>query len=356
MEMDLSQANKRTLNNFDFIRLIAALLVIITHSYTLKGSKDVDFLSKLTSGSIQFSHLGVATFFIISGYLITQSFISSNTWKSYLWKRILRLIPGLTIVLILCAFLLGPILTVLTLNDYFLSNETYKFLLSDLIYFKNYSLPGVFTDNPIKGVNGSLWTLSYEFTLYILVMVGGFLGLLKKRYILLLLWLIFFIVRIILGDRFFWFNYASPFTLNLNVLFFFEWSFYFLSGMLFFLFKDKRILDWKVLVVLFIFYTVFAVMKNSEVLNIMNYFFVPYLVMFLSSIPGKLNNVSKLGDFSYGLYIYAFPIQQLLIFGSNNNISILNLIIFSILCTLIFAAGSWYLVEKRALKFKNLIH
>ena len=271
MEINFNQQNIRSSNNFDFIRLFAAILVIITHSYTLKGSNDVDFLSKLTNGSIQFSHLGVAIFFIISGYLITQSCISSPSWLSYFWKRILRILPGLFVVLFICAFILGPILTDLSLNDYFSSNETYNFLLSTFIYFQNYSLPNVFHNNPINSLNGSLWTLAYEFTLYIVVLILTLIGLINKRKLLLVIWILFLVSRIILGNKFFWFSYSSPLALNLNMMFLFEWSFYFLSGMLFFLYRDQKIIDVRVVIILFIVYTISAIWKQTEVLNILNY-------------------------------------------------------------------------------------
>lgn len=355
MEKSFKQINNRSSNNFDFLRLFAALLVIITHSYSLKGSADVDFLSKLTSGSIQFSHLGVAIFFIISGYLIMQSAISSSSWKSFFWKRILRLLPGLLVVLLICAFILGPICSTLSIGDYFYNIETSNFLLSVFIFIKNYSLPGVFENNPVDSVNGSLWTLAYELTLYISVMITCLLGLDKKRNILLLIWFLFLIIRIFLGNRFFWFSYASPFTFGLNIKYLFEWSFYFLSGVLFFLYRDRKIVDRRIIVTLFLIYTIFAIWKQTEILNILNYLLIPFLIIFFSFLPSKVSNLGKFGDFSYGFYIYAFPVQQTLIYVFDNRISVLSLILMSVLITLPLAILSWYLIEKQALKLKHLI-
>ena len=224
--------NNRHSNNFDFIRLVAAILVIISHSNALLGDKELDLWAKLTLGTLSFSHLGVAIFFIISGYLITQSSQNSINWKSYLWKRLLRLIPGLIVVLLLCAFVLGPLATTESVPDYFRNKETYQFLFSTFLYIQNYSLPSVFTQNPIPAVNGSLWTLAYEFTLYIAVLFCFLSGYLKKRKLLLFFWIVFFLFRAYLGEKYFWYSYASPYTLNLNMMYLFEWSFYFLSGML----------------------------------------------------------------------------------------------------------------------------
>lgn len=355
MEKNFIQQNIRTSNNFDFIRLFAAILVIITHSYTLKGSNDVDVLFKLTSGSIQFSHLGVAIFFVISGYLITQSSISSPSWKSYFWKRILRLLPGLFVVLSLCVFVLGPIFTTLPIKNYFANGETSKFMLSVFIYFKNYSLPGVFENNPVDAVNGSLWTLAYEFTLYVFVMIAGQIGLVKRRNILLLIWVLFLGIRIFLGNRYFWFSYASPYTFGLNIKYLFEWSFYFLSGILFFHYRDRKIIDFRIIVCLFLTYTIFALWKQTEILNILNYLLIPFLIMYFSFLPSKVSKLAKFGDFSYGIYIYAFPVQQTLIYVNNNRISVVTLILLSVLITLPFAVLSWHFIEKKALKLKHLI-
>jgi peptidoglycan/LPS O-acetylase OafA/YrhL len=353
--MSLKQQNIRSSNNFDFLRLVAAILVIITHSYTLIGSEDVDFLSKLTSNSIQFSHLGVATFFIISGYLITQSCTTSASWKSYFWKRILRLLPGLFSVLLVCLFILGPIFSILSIKDYFSREETAKFLLSGFIYFQNYSLPGLFENNPVKSVNGSLWTLSYEFTLYICVFIANILGLLKKRKILLLMWLFFLGIRIFLGNRFFWYSYSSPFILGLNIQYFFEWSFYFLSGMLFFLYRDKKKIDIGIIIGLLFAYIIFAFWKQTEVLNILNYLLIPFLIMYFSFISSPVSRISKYGDFSFGIYIYAFPVQQTLIYYLGNNISVISLILLSILFTVPFAILSWHFIEKKALTLKHIV-
>lgn len=356
MNIEKEISSKRSMNNFDVIRFIAASFVIITHSYSLSGLSQKDWLYQITNGSILFSHLGVAIFFVISGYLITQSAISAKNWKGFLWKRLLRLIPGLSVALLFCALIIGPIFTSLNLHNYFVNSSTYRFLLSDFIYVRNYSLPGVFSNNPVDAVNGSLWTLAYEFTLYILVLFSLLIGILKKRVFLIFILMLFFGIRIYLGDKYFIYNYASPLTLNLNIMFVFEWSFYFLSGMIFFLFKDKKLLDYRIAILLILIYSIFSFIGEKEILDILNYLLIPYLVFYFAFIPGKLNNFSKYGDFSYGLYIYAFPIQQSIIYLFQNQISVGLLIILSLLSTIPFAILSWHFIEKKALLYKNIFN
>jgi peptidoglycan/LPS O-acetylase OafA/YrhL len=342
-------------NNFNFIRLIVAISVQISHSISLSYIKQDDAVVKLTRGIYSCSHLGVATLFIISGYVITNSAFHSKSWKSFLWKRVLRLIPGLLIVLLFCAFILGPIVTSEPLYFYFSSKETYRFLSFVFLYIQKYSLPGVFENNPISAINGSLWTLAYEFTLSILVMFGFLFGILKKRKLVLCLWILFLTFRIYLGNMYFWYSYAAPFTLNLNMLYVFEWSFYFLSGMLVFLYRDLNIIKLKMLIILFCSYILATSLKKKYILYILNYILVPYLVFYLSFIPGKLNSISQFGDFSYGIYIYAFPVQQTLIYFLGAEIPVnLNILLY-IIATFPLAVASWFFIEQRALRYKNII-
>lgn len=92
-------------NNFDFLRLLFASAVVITHSYPLSGLADSDFLSDITSSQIALSYLGVKGFFIISGYLIFKSLLRCENLLDFYWKRMLRLFPALIVVLILTVLL-----------------------------------------------------------------------------------------------------------------------------------------------------------------------------------------------------------------------------------------------------------
>jgi peptidoglycan/LPS O-acetylase OafA/YrhL len=114
-------------NNFNLLRLVFALLVVITHSYPLSGSKTGDYISRLTNGQVSFSFIGLSGFFIISGYLVFQSLDRSTTLLEYYKKRCLRIFPGLFAVLSLTV-LLGWIVYESDLNSYVRNISTWTYL------------------------------------------------------------------------------------------------------------------------------------------------------------------------------------------------------------------------------------
>lgn len=154
-------------NNFDFIRILLSLLVILSHSYPLTGIRQEEPLRVLSNNQIDFGGLAVKIFFIISGYLIFQSVYRSISFPNYLWKRILRLFPAL-IVMLLITLCVVPFIysgSISIFNQ--LSYWTY-FPRQLSLYDLQNSISGVFTTLPYNTVNGSLWTLSYEFTMYLI--------------------------------------------------------------------------------------------------------------------------------------------------------------------------------------------
>lgn len=346
----------RSSNNFDLIRFLAASFVIITHSQVLCGHGGTDWLSSISRGTIQFSHLGVAVFFIISGYLIAQSLVRSKTYSGYLWKRFLRIFPGLAVMLALLIVVLGPLVGTLPLGTYFTTPQTWGVFLTLSLYKLNIVLPGVFTKNPMtNAINGSLWTLAYEFSFYLLLLVAGITGIIKNRYVILFMWLGLFAVRTYLRAKIFVYDYATPYLLGLNIMYVVEWGLFFGAGTLFYLFRDKI----KFNVLLFVaacVATVAAVYLSETAGRITYYITLPYIIFYLSFLPGALNHFGKYGDFSYGIYIYAYPVQQTLIFFLGPEIGLPLMVFLSFICTLPLAVLSWYVIEKKALAFKNAVN
>jgi len=326
-------------NNFDFIRMIAAVSVLFSHSYPLTyGENDNEPLFILTKCQTDFGIIAVNIFFIISGFLVTQSFIRKQTLADYFRSRILRIFPALIVMILLIVFVAGPLLTTLSVREYFYSNETYRYLT--MMYVFNDSevqnLPGVFEKNPFHDtINGSLWTIRYELTCYIAL--PAVLLLFRKRPVASLL-LTAAVILIALNSFF------GPGYLIIS---FFTC---FLSGSIFYLLRKKIPLHW------FIAVCAAGLLITSVPLRILSYTFpwlAGYLVIYLALIPKtSLTKFGKYGDFSYGIYIWAFPVQQVVAQSHSSYGSYFNAIV-SFPFVLILAILSWHFIEKPSLRLKG---
>lgn len=343
-------ANKKGMmdrnNNFDFLRFLAATFVILSHSYPLTtGDNSSEILYRSTFGQMTLGGLGVDIFFIISGYLITQSYDRRSNFFGFVKARILRIIPALICVVFLSAFVLGPFLTDMPLREYFSNKQTFLYLCNIFLISTYFVLPGVLIKNIYpNGINGSLWTIPYEVKCYIIVAFLGITKLLKSKAIIILLFCGTTILSIL-----------SPSILKSFVpeifLTFITLFKYFCVGMLFYCFrenvpKNKYLATGSAILLLISMY--------AKQLEIFFPFFGGYLILYFAFNQRiKLYNFGKYGDFSYGLYIYAFPVQQLIVylFGGKMN-HWLNFVI-SFPVTLVLAILSWNIIEKKALALKN---
>lgn len=324
-------------NNLDFIRFAAATLVIFSHSFPLTlGNNNKEPLYYLTNGQITLGHLAVSVFFIISGFLITLSFDRSKNLLYFMKSRCLRIFPALLFTVFLTTFALGPLYTSFSIIEYFGSDLTYKYLCSIFLFDIKYYLPGVFENNIYSGViNGSLWTLKYEFLFYCMVAFLGITRLLNFKIIITG----FFISNLMV-------LFKLPIGENLIDLFR-----YFSFGMLtyFLRYKIKLNLNISILCIFLLITSTFL-----GYLEIALPILGGYLVFYLAyQDKFKINEFGKYGDFSYGLYIYAFPIQQIITNHFNNNIHPLTNFIYSFIITLGISILSWNYIEKSALKFKR---
>ena len=167
-------------NNFGLIRHCAALAVLVSHSVALTtGQEATELGMRLTRNQMTLGHLAVFTFFILSGYLITQSWQRRPQLGSFLIARAGRLLPGLALSLVGCV-VAGAVVTTLPVVDYAADPATGQFvwLNLSLLGFAG-PLPGVFAGHPVPAVNGSLWTLQYEATCYAILAGLGLAGLLR---------------------------------------------------------------------------------------------------------------------------------------------------------------------------------
>jgi peptidoglycan/LPS O-acetylase OafA/YrhL len=321
-------------NNFDFVRQFAALCVIIGHSETLTGAPHSGFWG------VSVSTFGVQIFFAVSGYLVTDSWLRGPHVGSFIKKRAGRIFPGLAVCVLLTAFVLGPLVTSLSVESYFAHAGTVQFLKNIALY-PVYFLPGLFEYNTYaNAVNGSLWSLPVEFACYIGVISAGLLLVRPLPVVALLIGIVMVFTAEALSGSDPIVVYGSPVRESLTVIPFF------VSGSFFRLLKSPDLFraDMAVLAVgLVIFVNLIA----PQYYWLLTWFIVPYLVLCFC-LPGLpiLRRFGRFGDPSYGMYLYAFPIQQMLQHFSGNSMSLTGMIVISTICSVCLGYLSWYLVEK----------
>ncbi|MFT3747950.1 MAG: acyltransferase [Agriterribacter sp.] len=331
-------------NNFSLIRHIAALFVLISHSYDLLGKSGEEPLSILSNNFFSFSRIGLIVFFFISGFLVTQSLVTSKNIVHFLWKRILRIYPALIILIILTVFVLGTLFTTFPLSVYFASSQTWQYFVGGISLIKlRFYLPGVFNG---EGVNGSLWSLPIEFRLYLMLVlvyfIAGF-----KRDILISLVIILIVFLFFVGVQ----KYLSvPKWLGIYIY----WGLYFFTGSLVYFLKNKIKLNFLIFFCFVIFYFFpgkLAILGRLSELLIICYGCL--LVGF--RIPSFKSLFFSENDYSYSIYIYAYPIQQAIIYVSGrDNISPVCLMFLTIIILIPFCWMSWNYIEKPALRMKDI--
>jgi peptidoglycan/LPS O-acetylase OafA/YrhL len=333
-------------NNFDFLRFLAATLVILSHSYVLTGST-FEPLASATSGFDTLGGLGVSIFFVMSGFLVTQSWAQDPRPRAFFGKRLLRIVPALwAAILVVCV--LGSLASTLGPRRYWLEPATWDYLWSLSIFRMRYFLPGVFERNPVAGaVNGSLWTIPVEVGCYVAVGALGTAGLLSRRLVALVI--LFGLVLVDLRPASIWNDPELPFA-GVWTRSYARYASYFFAGS--FLYQMPRRVIRSPVVALGAA-LVFLVCLQTSYAQPVGRLTIPILVLFAgwTELP-VLQGFGRSFDFSYGLYLYAFPIQQWLIEVAPLARSPTTLFALSFPATLAVAGVSWHFLEAPALRHK----
>ncbi len=260
-------------------------------------------------------------FFVTSGYLIAKSWDRRRAPGEFLWARFLRIYPALWVCVLFCVFVVGLYFTTLPTAEFLTHLSTWKFLLEDstlMILGVYTTLPGVFAVNGnLEGsVNVPLWTLPYEIKMYLGLLVLGWTGLLYKR-------------ADPAADRrgrlrcYLWTVWANYHEHGLDI--YARFIFFFASGTTLYLERDRLPLRWSVALVLIGLIVVSLALPERDWRGIVLDLCTPYLVVFMALVPaGFFRTYNKVGDYSYGLYIYGFPVQQSLMFLSGGEMSVLG--------------------------------
>lgn len=334
-------------NNFNLIRMVAAACVIVSHAFPIAlGAGTLEPLQASTGHKL--GSIAVAIFFAISGFLITRSFDRTSRLSRWISARVMRLFPGLAVVVILTAAFYGPALTTLEPSAYFARAETYSYVPRNLsLAFLQFELPGVIADNPYPGaINGSLWTLVHEVACYFGVFLLGVFGALRSRR----------------GFPLFCAAYLALFVATMfpemkaqlpaKILAFRDLSYPFVLGMMLYHWRDRIVLSWVAVAILAV---LAAALRGTLLFDLVFVAAISYTAFVLAyRVGGMVREYNRLGDYSYGLYIYGFPVQQAVVALGWSDGPVENMMIaFPIALGL--AILSWYLVEHPALERRHRV-
>jgi peptidoglycan/LPS O-acetylase OafA/YrhL len=340
-----TERTRRSSNNFGALRLLFAFLVILSHSPELvDGDRSREILTRIF-GTLSFGEFGVDGFFLISGYLITKSFQDSRSAGGYILKRVLRIYPGYVVAYLLCVFALGP----------FVGGQITELsgirVLMEIFTLGDPSMKGVFPGTAYPVLNGSMWTIAYEFRCYLLVLAAGLVGLLSKRRILASLAVGALALSAMHPNIWGWFPgrlqifFGAPGTII-------RFAGVFACGSLYYLYRDRIRYDWRfaIFAAFGLFVSMFSSCLAEAALAVLGgYIFFWFAFNVRSPI---LAAIGQKVDISYGVYLYAWPVQKLLIWW-DPKISPWLVLFETTAIAGILAFGSWWLVEKPFLNLKT---
>lgn len=336
----LAEAMRQPQDNFLLLRALAALAVVLGHCYALKaGSFAQDGIAALGLGQgVYLGALAVDVFFFISGFLVTGSWYRQGSPGRFLAARAIRILPAYWVLLLLTVLVLGPMTSHLPVSDYFANAGTWEYLLGNLVYAPRWTLPGVFEGLPYpEVVNGSLWSLRVEVLAYLALAAAGTWGLLKHRMLYLPACLLAALVLHqlpVLGTG----DYLWPLTM-------------FALGSVSWTQRDRLPLGAAHLLLLLL---ACALSAGSPPFRGLLAVTLGYAALWVAYVP-RLWSYNRLGDYSYGLYLYAFPVQQTLIWAWQFESVWLQFLSASMISGAL-AVVSWHGLEKPVLDWRRHRH
>lgn len=327
-------------NNFDCVRLLAALAVVYSHQVKLSDRGIV-----AVSNYHDLGKMGVLVFFAMSGYLVMQSWERDpNLWR-FMARRLLRIWPGLICVMLLTLLALGPALTTLPLREFFRSPQTLDFLSHIWFVVNEQQLPGVFAGHAIERVNGPLWTIPIELGWYVVLAALGVAGVLRHRLALL---------AISLACTVYVFGIYGAEKEGVDRFWEMEFGLFFLYGACLHCYRQAWQPRPLAAALLLSGLSLLSYALGHDYLAIL--IPLPYFtVLAAQASTPVVRAAGRWGDFSYGIYIYSFPVQQTVIWLTGNALGLAEGLAVSLAVTFALAWASWHLVEKPVLGLKRLL-
>ncbi|MCO5947677.1 acyltransferase family protein [Mucilaginibacter flavidus] len=336
-------------NAFDLLRLLLAACVLIGHAILIGGYELQDPLALFSKGQTNLPEFGVMGFFALSGYLITASFERCKSLVTFASHRLLRILPAFWVCLLVTGFILAPLIYVLEGNP--VSNfqftgpgsATGYVVKNSLLKIRQWGIKDVLDHARYQAsLDGSLWSLYPEMQCYCLTLVAGISGLFNKNKVLYMLFaatiFVFFAIN---------FNFSKNFGPTFLILSpAFKLYVSYLAGTLIYMFPKWLIFDRKGTVFLVVFTLMLVRFGGYNMIS-------PVLVaMTLVNVFGLFKFTLRY-DVSYGVYIYSFPVQQLLFQLFGNHLSVLFFILFSFSVAIPMGFLSYIFVERPFINFKN---
>lgn len=333
-------------SGFDYLRIALAVAVLAWHCLPLTAGAEAAaaFMAGWLGALVR---LVLPVFFALSGFLVAAS-LERNTLRTFVVFRGLRILPALMVEITLSALVLGPLLTTFPLRRY-LADERLRKYFSNVFGVIHYELPGLFTNVPYPNVvNGSLWTVPYELECYLLLVVLALLCITRRPRILLFITIVGGAVLLTISSL----REAADLKIDAAVpgraL-----VLCFLAGTL--IYAARTVVPYSRLLFAICLVTMLAFLSVPAL-----YVFSPIPAAYVTVWIG-LHNFKKLpllfsGDYSYGVYLYAFPIQQTWVYLLPARASYWTVFPLALVSVFCFAAFSWHAIERPALKLKKLFH
>lgn len=330
-------------NSFDAVRLILASLVVLEHSFfLLENSFERDPLYVFSDGQSNCGQLAVYLFFVISGFLVTQSWIMDPNLVRYLARRVARIVPGFFTASIIGFLVVAPLASDAPLR-YFMAQK-WLAIVAQVIALKQASVAGAFAHNPVQLVHGTLWTIQYEFDCYLLVAVLGVAGLLRRRSLITYLVLaVALSTAFVFRDRLPIINYGwLSFLISSpngwpNLLPFF------ICGSAFYIFRR-----WIPRSILLFCTSLVALLLTA----MYGYFYVTcifcgtYALLFIAlSTETNIKVLRRSVDLSYGIYLYGWLVEQVLIYVFRDRLTPPTLFVCAMPIICAVAWVSWTFIE-----------
>lgn len=341
--MSHSSNSKQRNIQFDIFRIVFAILVLLSHApEILDGNPSRELFYRFTHQHT-FGNLAVDGFFLLSGYLIVQSWQSSPQLLPFLRKRVLRIVPGYLVAVLLSTLIVGSLAS--AVHNFFSSLGS--IFPASLFLLGIPATPPVFPGLHYHWVNGSLWTISYEFRCYLIVALVGSLGLVR-RFIWLASCLILLLLTLNNNLQSYFPGHGVQLVMG-NPVIFFRFTSIFLLGGCFYFFKDS--IPYRPLLAAVAAIGFLLLVRRAPFSEIAMVTCGGYLLFYLGRMPFHILRNLRFPDISYGVYLYGWPVESLWIWYFHGSPWIVFLGSTIICCGLGWL--SWHFVERPALRLKS---